>query len=284
MIFTVMWKRLTIRIDKQKERTRMAERIKHVIGSAKGKVYAAILALVLLALLCAGGYVLWLYSQPRFHGLTLELGSELPEVGAFLTEYAKPEKAQLITEQADIDMTLVGNQTLTFQHGRRTETVTLTIVDTTAPMAVFCDVTARIDQVPAPEDFVEEVLDLSEVTVAFAQELTVPESYGDVSVEIVVEDAYGNATTGQCKLFYVWLRPSYTLELGDQLKKSDLLLDADKDAALISQAVLNKINNSSIGTYMVTSKAGDYVCECVVTVQDTTAPVLVLKEAWVPVG
>lgn len=258
------------------------ENKKPFFKTAKGIVCIVLAVLVVLGG-CAGGYyAYWLYQQPKFHDVSIELGSELPQIGEFLTEYANPAKVQLLTE--DVDLTLVGEQSLTFVHGKKEETVTLTITDTTAPTAVFQDVTATIDQVLTVDDFVVEAHDLAEITIEFAQPLTRPESYGDTKVEIVVTDANGNVTRGTCVVNYVWMVEAVTLELGQPLEKAALLLDPEADAELIDQAVLDEINASPAGVYTVTSEDGGISCSCTVTIQDTTAPALELKSVTVRKG
>lgn len=256
--------------------------MKNFFKSAKGIVCIVLAVLVLLGGAAGGYYAYWLYQQPKFHGASIELGSDLPAISEFLTEYANPEKVQLLTE--DIDLTLVGDQSLTFVHGKKEETVTLTITDTTPPTATFQDVTATIDQTLTVEDFVVEASDLAEITIEFAQPLVRPESYGDAKVEILVSDVNGNVTRGECNVFYVWMVESVTLELGQPLEKSALLLDPEGDADLIDQAVLDEINASPAGTYTVTSEDGGISCTCTVTIQDTTAPVLELKSVSVRKG
>ena len=248
-----------------------------------GKLLTVLGVLALIALCCGRVYQnWWLYQQPKFHGVTIELGEEVPGIDAFLTEYADPERVSLVTK--DIDPNFVGQQTLTFCHISKEEQVILTIQDTVAPTAVFNDMNAVLGQELKPEDFVSEVFDLAETTVAFAQTPAVPRSYGDYTVELVVSDVNGNSITRECHVFYVWMYEEFTMELGDTAEPVDLLIDPVKDAALLDQADLDTLNASPVGTYTVTSQDGDLECSCVVTVVDTTAPELVLKPVSFYIG
>ena len=237
-----------------------------------------ILAVLALVALC--GFRIyenkWLYDQPKFHNVTIELGQEIPAIDAFLTEYADPERVTLVTQE--IDPSLVGQQKLTFRHISKEEQVTLTIQDTVAPTARFNDFNAVPGQELHPEDFVSEVYDLAETTVAFVRPPAEPESYGNYTVELVVSDVNGNAITQECHVFYVWMHESFSMELGDKAEPGDLLLAPDKDADLLDQAELDALNASPVGTYTVTTTDGDMSCSCQVTIVDTTAPVLVLKQ------
>lgn len=251
--------------------------------SKLGKILTVLGILVLAALCCGRVYQnWWLYEQPKFHDVTIELGQEVPGIEAFLTEHADPERVSLVTREIDPD--LVGQQTLTFLHISKEEQVTLTIQDTTAPTAKFNDMNAVLGQELKPEDFVSEVYDLAQTTVAFAQTPAVPRSYGDYTVELVVSDVNGNSITGECHVFYVWMHERFTMELGDTAEPGDLLIDPRKDGALLDQGELDALNASPVGTYTITSRDGDLECSCVVTVVDTTAPELTLKPVFFYIG
>lgn len=220
--------------------------------------------------------IFW-HDQPKFQNLTLELGDPLPETAAFLSPWAIADWAQLETPEVRIDLSAVGHQTLQFRHGWQRQAVTLTIADTTAPKVTFQDVTVPVTDLPAPEDFLLEVFDLSETKAALAQPIPQPESYEGTDVEVIVTDACGNAVSEFCHISYLWMHPSITLELGDTLEKEDLLLNPGQDAALLDQAALDAISAAPLGDYIVTSTSGNATCTSTVTVQDTTPPELVLK-------
>lgn len=234
-----------------------------------------------LALGAVGGYALWRYRLPKFHDVTLELGAPLPSVSAFLTEYANEKKAKLVTAQDSIDLTQVGVQELTFSHRKKTETVLLTIEDTTAPMLTLRDVSADIGTELRPTDFVEEVIDHSIVTLSFSDPLPTPEGYGDVEVEVIATDESGNETRGSCILSYVWMRSQLTLELGTGLSKGDILMNPEKDGDLLEQSVLDELV-MTVGTYPISATTSDgKTGTCQITVVDTVAPELKVKDVTV---
>lgn len=248
-----------------------------------GKILTVLAVLVLIVLGCCRVYEnKWLYDQPKFHGVTIELGEEVPGIEAFLTEYADPARVSLVSQ--DIDPTLVGQQTLVFKHISKEEQVTLTVQDTTAPTAKFNDMNAVLGQELKPEDFVSEVYDLAETSVAFAKAPEEPQNYGDCTVELLVSDVNGNSVTHTCHVFYVWMHEEFSMELGDKAEPADLLLDPEKDGALLDQSELDALNASPVGTYTVTSTSGDLSCDCLVTVVDTTAPELVLRPVSFYIG
>ena len=127
----------------------------------KSKVFTVLLillALLLIAAFCAGYY----WQLPKFHGITLELGSEKPQLADFLTDKANPKWASFVTEALPTDV--LGEHSVTLTHLWREETVTLTVEDTVAPEATFQDVTLNLGKDPTPEMFVVEASDLTELT------------------------------------------------------------------------------------------------------------------------
>lgn len=229
------------------------------------------------------GYTLWHYRLPKFHDVTLELGEPLPPVKAFLTEAAKEDKASLVT--GNVDVSKVGVQELTFTHGKKTETVRLTVEDTVAPSLILHDVSADIETTLSPADFVAEVMDHSEVTLNFAEPLKTPEGYGDVTVEIIATDESGNETRESCTLSYVWMRSELTVELGTAVSEADILMNAEKDRDLLNRQQLDALQGAAVGTYPVSATTPEgQTATCQVTVVDTVAPSLKVKDVQVYEG
>ena len=258
--------------------------MKTLLKRTWGKILLISLAVVLLAAGFCGYHYYRYYQTPKFQNVTIELGAQLPDISVFLTQHAKPEKVMMVTPKEQINLSLVGQQTITFAQGKKTESITFTIVDTAAPTATFHDVTAGIDTPLTPEDFVSDVYDLSTTTVNFTTPLVQPRSYGDATVELVVTDAYGNQTIGQCFVYYVWMQKTFAMELGDTVEKADLLLNPEKDDALLDQAVLDEINAAPPGIYTVTSTDGTQSSQCKITITDTVAPVLEVKNVSIDSG
>lgn len=252
------------------------------LKSFPGKTVLAAILLAALMVFGLGGYTLWHYLQPKFQDVTMELGGEMPPVEEFLTPLADPKKAKLLTA-APADLSQTGEISLDFAHGNRKETVTLTVRDTTAPTVTFQDLVVDIEAEVTPEDFVTQVADLSPTTVSFASDFDRPDQ-GQTSVEIVVTDESGNKTAGTCGLTYIWMHESITLELGQKLTKEMILTNVQRDGDLLSQKSIDQINSSGVGQYTLTVKGQDRSGECAVTVQDTVAPTLELKEVNVDLG
>lgn len=255
--------------------------MKEFLKSTKGRVCIIVVLALILAGLLGVVYSLWLYEQPKFHDMTIELGEDLPETAEFLTKYANEEKARLVTSKANIDLEHVGQVSLVFCHGKKEETVTLTIVDTTAPDLQLRDLCLTTEQSVAPELFVEQIHDFDQVELSFGEDTVFPDTYEDVKVSIVARDASGNTATESCLLTWQWLRESLDIELGTVLEKADLLLNPELDEALLDQVALDKVNEAPVGRYVIASSSGSKHVTCTITVTDTTGPELVLKEVYV---
>ena len=275
---------LKVAIIPYQAKKQVPENMKKYLKSTAGIIscIAASMIVLISAVLC--GYTYWHFQLVKFQNVTIELGQPLPDATQFMTENAKSEKVRMVTPSGELALDKVGKQSVTLAHGTKLETVTLTIQDTTPPTVKFRDVTADIGAVLTPEDFVEEVYDLSEVTVAFAKPLEAPDGYGNVTVDLVVTDEGGNRCTGRGKICCTWIYPTYTLELGDTLEKTDLLLSPQKDSNRLDQADLDAISHAPVGTYTVSAAKDDKVFQCVVTVQDTVPPQLVLRKLDIDVG
>ena len=230
-----------------------------------------------VAIVAIGCAVCWFYIQPRFHDLTVELGTENINIEAFMTDFANVNNVGIVTDLSSVDINSVGSIPLTLRSGSKNETVTLTVVDTTPPKVEFIQRLEKTpDYKPDPYDFVASCHDLSQVTIHFVGNVVVPLNYEDQSVTVVVEDAYGNAVSQECILSIVWLKKEYTLELGELLDKEDLLFNPERDNYMIKQDDIDAVNNSGIGEYMVASLVDENVCR--IQVVDTTPPELILTD------
>lgn len=77
---------------------------------------------IVIIWLSRGCMAYWFYSQPRFHDLTVELGTETISVEAFMTEFANARNAGIVTDLSTVDISVVGNSPLTLRSGHKDET------------------------------------------------------------------------------------------------------------------------------------------------------------------
>ena len=237
--------------------------------------------LLLLAALVLFAVWLWYEDTPRFHDVSIELGTQGLKVEDFLED---PSKAERVTMTSTIDYNKLGKQKVTFQFDTSERSATLEIVDTVAPKVEFRDVLAQHGQTVVPEDFVLSAEDLSVLTYTADKPLTGTDTYEPLSVEITVKDAAGNQVKQICVLRFVWLPESYTLEVGQTLTKDMLLADPANMEEYLDQKALDEINASGVGQYTLTSTFEGVSCTCLVTVTDTVAPELEARDVSIGRG
>ena len=252
--------------------------MKTFLKTRPGKICAITVAVVLLAVAAAGGYQYWHFCQPKFQDVTIELGTASLGLDQFTTQYANIGKCGFVSDVSTLDIGQIGVYELTLRHGKQEQTVTLTVQDTTAPVAEFHKtMTQESGYVPYAPDFVVSSSDLSPVEISFAAPLDKTKGLDDMTVLVAVTDAYGNTTQEECILSFSWIQESVQLEYGTVLTKLQLLLNPGKDSALVDQAAIDAINAGGPGVYTVESTSGNAHRVCTVTVADTLGPVLELQ-------
>ena len=250
------------------------------LKTKKGVACVSLAALLVLAAVAGVCYGSWQNAQPKFHDVTVELGTQTVTLRDFMTKYAKASKARFVSDPSVIDLNRVGSTELTLGHGNREQIVRLTVQDTVAPKATILDTyCADIYELPTAGQLVSDVQDADlKVTASFAQQLVVPLDYSDVTVKVILEDGSGNQTQGVCVISFRWVQETVTLELGEQLTAEMVLRNPERDRALLDQSQLEQINTAPIGEYTVTATVGATTQSCAVLVQDTRGPELVLRQ------
>lgn len=245
----------------------------------------AVVALILIGIVAYMGYTAWSDTQEVFRDVTVELGTESLGIRAFMTEKAVGSRVSFVTDPGKIDLSEIQQTKIVLKHGTQNHTVLLTVQDTQAPAA---DIPQQweasvLEDLPAAEALAAGVQDASEVRVYYAEEPVIPEDYSDVDVTLVLEDESGNKTEKVCRFHFTgWLLDSYVLELGQTLTPDALLTNPEKDQALAEQMDLSNVN--TVGQHTITVTSGNTRADCVITVQDTTAPELKLQNVRIQPG
>lgn len=265
--------------------------LKDFIGNAKAfckknkkAVFGGAAAAVLLAG-AACGLVIRQQRLPKFQDVTVELGTASLGIDSFATKHARLGKCAFVSDVSLLDIGKVGSHAVTLRHGKQEQTVRLNIVDTVPPKAEFLAERHEVSgYMPRPEDFVKRIEDLSPVTLTFDREI--PENWDmePRTLTVIVTDAGGNELRAECLLTYTWLKETVELELGTHLTKEMLLLNPEKDGNLVAQTLVDSINGCGVGEYTVTSRSGEAVSRCTVTVSDTVGPVLKLQPVAIYAG
>ena len=206
----------------------------------------------------------------------IELGTQELKIQDFVTDEKYADKAQFVTDISQIDLSQVSTHEITIKVDDKEYKSTLEIKDTTAPQVTFQDVDAYTDYQINPEDFIVEKQDASNMTVSLGNEIQI-DGFNEYHPLITVKDEYGNETSQECLLNISYIRSKYTLEYGTKLSKENLLFDVQQYQDTISQADIDNINKSDVGEYELKSTYQGQEKVTKITIQDTTPPVLTLK-------
>ncbi len=227
------------------------------------------------------GYFIYLKFGPKFQDVSLELGTtEEITLEQFLKENYSMDKAKMLTDPSTIDFTKVGTYTISLEYDGVEQNATLTIIDTTPPVVEFQNSNQYLDYKLNADDFIKSKTDLSEMTtnIIDSPEIT---GIGTYLITVEVKDASNNVTSQVCELNISRVVKEYTLELGEKLEKKDVLLNIEEDADTIKQSDIDKINKSQVGDYELISDLDGSQETIKITIQDTKAPTLKLKNVTI---
>lgn len=120
---------------------------------------------------------------------TLEVGSQAVDPAMFLEE-PSDHAVTMVTEITAAQLMTPGSYPVTLIWQDRTFSVTLKVADTTAPTAKAVAVSALLEA-PEPSNFVTDIDDFSQVTVAYTQQPDMTKA-GTFPVTVRLTDSYGN--------------------------------------------------------------------------------------------
>lgn len=128
----------------------------------------SIMLLSLFALIIVAG-ISYLEARPMLvKALTIEAGTSSVDLNDFLLKEEK--NVSFVTDMNNLDMNVPGVYEIEIQVNRRVHTSVLEIVDTIPPKADPLDVVALKDENVNALDFVENIIDNTEVNVSFINE------------------------------------------------------------------------------------------------------------------
>ena len=209
--------------------------------------------------------------------MQLELGTQELKIQDFLTDEKYAENAEFVTDISQIDLNKVATYEITIKLNDKEYTSILDVKDTTAPQVKFQDVDGYTDYQINPEDFIAEKTDASNMAVSLGNEVTIT-GFGEYHPLIIVKDEYGNETSQECLLNISYIRSKFTLEYGNKLTKEDLLFNVDEYQDTVNQQDIDAINSYDVGEYDLKSVYDGQEKVTKITIQDTIAPELVLKD------
>ena len=237
-----------------------------------------VIAVVVVLILAILAIVLFnIFSKKVKDQVQLELGTQEIKIQDFLTDEKYAENAEFVTDISQIDLNKVATYEITIKLNNKEYTSILDVKDTTAPQVKFQDVDGYTDYQINPEDFIAEKTDASNMEVSLGNEVTI-NGFGEYHPLIIVKDEYGNETSQECLLNISYIKSKFTLEYGNKLTKEDLLFNVAEYQDTINQQDIDTINSYDVGEYDLKSVYDGQEKVTKITIQDTIAPELVLKD------
>lgn len=241
-------------------------------------VKIVVIAVVVVLLLAILTIVLFnIFSKKVKDQVQLELGTQELKIQDFLTDEKYAENAEFVTDISQIDLNKVATYEITIKLNDKEYTSILDIKDTTAPQVKFQDVDGYTDYQINPEDFIAEKTDASNMEVSLGNKVTI-NGFGEYHPLIIVKDEYGNETSQECLLNISYIKSKFILEYGNKLTKEDLLFNVAEYQDTINQQDIDTINSYDVGEYDLKSVYDGQEKITKITIQDTIAPELVLKD------
>lgn len=239
----------------------------------KKGIWIAII-IFLLAGILTGGFVWYMFSKT--HGsITVEAGAEVDAA-----DYIKGE-VETIAFAEDcpaFDTNVPGRYELKITADGFSRTCVLNVADTTAPTGEPMPVYMSPGEVYEADAFVTNVCDVTEVKASFAER---PDfgAYGLQEVEIVLEDTSGNRTkvTSELYVLKVKVNETYVWDASQGLPNAEWFLEKEGNIQYQSGG-LGEVQFDVAGIYPVYLVVDGYPCEVLMEIQDTVAPVVVVKD------
>lgn len=244
------------------------------------KIVITLVIIILIAAIAVGGYFAYLKFSKKFKDVSIELGTENVELNQFVIDEKYIDGATFITDMSTIDLSKVGSYEVELSYDNVTQKVFLNVVDTTAPEVEFQNLDKYLDYELNADDFIKSKTDLSEMTTSI---IDPPEinGIGTYEINVEVKDSSGNTTSNICTLNVSRVVKEFTLELGDELEKKDILLNYKEDKDAIKQSDIDKINEEEVGEYTITTIIDGEEENVTITIKDTKAPTLKLRNVTI---
>lgn len=253
-------------------------------GKAKKRghgILVAVLLITLLAGLGVGGYFVYTdYTGRVYSHAIIEAG----DVTVTPEDFAKdPLKEVFFADGFDIssiDPKVPGDYKVALTSGFYTYESTLTVEDTTAPTADPIPVTLEFGGSASPEDFLENIFDVTEVTASFEKEPDYTKG-GESKVSLLLSDTSGNQTTYESTLTIIPVHSSVTIEAGSEFPSVEAYLlkemgSENNGAVLLTSA--DSIDTLIPGEYPVNIKLAGGTYESKLIIEDTVAPVITVRD------
>lgn len=220
--------------------------------------------LIVAGVLLAGGIGVYgvLSYSPIEKSVVVEAGCNELQISDFLKKDVEAAFKTVLSQQ---ELSTLGDYEVTILYRDKEYVSKVEVKDTIAPSAAANHLECWIDEMPEAHEFVKDVVDATEVTYTFANELNTAEA-GEYDVSVVLKDQGNNTTTIESKLtvkkdieppVFVGLSDK-TVTIGSTVSyRTDVSVKDNKDENLTFTVDSSAVNMEKAGQYTVTYKAED---------------------------
>jgi len=225
-----------------------------------------ILPVSIIIIFCAGlgAYFYYEYTNRVYSNCIVELGGQV-QASDFLVDTTKTAE---FTSETVFSTDKAGVYDVGIKADPFTYKCTLTVEDTVAPELTVKELTRTKEEAPSPEEFVESVTDLSGQPTIYYGTAVSFETYGDIPITIVAEDASGNKAEEDTILHLVEeydIEPPViegqldkTVYIGDSVSfKKGVVVTDNVDTDIEVQVDSSQVDINTAGEYTVVYTAED---------------------------
>jgi transglutaminase-like putative cysteine protease len=180
-------------MTRRQRRERMRRRRRRRIMFYSTTLFLFVLLVVLVGIFFIGN------KERVKASIKIEAGEDLIAIEDFLIDEADKDKASFVTSISDEDMQTPGTYPITIQFGKKTYESEIKVVDTTPPTADIKNLEIPLNQEVEPDDFVVNIIDVSDVSVDF-KETPDFQKAGDQDVVLILKDTSDNQSELTAKL------------------------------------------------------------------------------------
>lgn len=226
--------------------------------------------LLSLFLLLALGALAYMQLKPKVvKAVTIEAGETEIDILEFLLN--KNDSASFVTDITSLDLSKVGSYPINIKVKDKIYTSLIEVIDTTPPLAESIDYTAMKDEIVAPESFISNIVDTSNVSLRFKEE---PDTslIGDQEVVVILEDISNNLTEVSANLRVVDILNTITLEAGfiPHITTKDFVRDEGQDVSFVTD--LSSIDMSKPASHIIQLNINGTIKNAGIQILDTIAP------------
>lgn len=220
------------------------------------------------------------YLLTKFQDITIELGAKEIHVEEFI-KYGTNKGVSV--DLSGVNFKKVGEYNVPLKYLFIEYHKKVIIVDTTPPKLETQNLFESLNYEIDVNDFIVDVTDESEYELSYEGNYD-KTNYGEYKIKVIAKDKYNNKTVKDNTIFISWVKKEYSIEMGNILKREDLVHDK-KDIDTIKQSDIDNINNSNEGMYSLKSIKNDMEVEVKIEkTKDVTPPELILKNVTIYKG